>query len=518
MVSMIAKLVWSCQSPTITGLNKNQSEIKADMTRDTTTDDPGIAELASAESAIEPVSHEANTAEANNDNNVVDSPREKWQRRRAVAIYMVTLAFLYADMNLLAPNLSDIADEFGFDDDERDRKLGGQIAVAFFLVGAPVSFLVGWLADSHQRAPLFAAIVFFGELGCFITYFTTTYTGLFICRVWTGIAVGGSLPIIFSVLGDLYKAGNRAAIAAVVATGTGVGIAMGQSLAGFLGDKYGWRMPFLVVSIPAFFLALLVLTVEEPERGGKEAARLEIEAERRRLAGLTSEAAVEGPAPVAGNAMLADADDVGDETIVDEHKSSSESSTFGKKRFESEEDQPEQSLNNGGESEVDERSRVSMADSLQVSDLRTGARTPSAFEKDATDYISGEVSWKSTAQLLRTPSMILILLQGAPGALPFGMTSVYLNDYLAEDRGMTKEVRNLEQRVRQPSALYTNFSWLVFLTIRKQQECLFRLVLAMQLESFLAACLDTCRIVGTCVTHPLSWASFSFSPPFLCGF
>ena len=79
MVSMIAKRVWSCQSPTITDnrFEQKQSEIKAEMTRDTTTEDPGIAELASAESAIQPVSHEANTAEANNDNNVIDSPREK---------------------------------------------------------------------------------------------------------------------------------------------------------------------------------------------------------------------------------------------------------------------------------------------------------------------------------------------------------------------------------------------------------------------------------------------------------
>ena len=39
---------------------------------------------------------------------------------------------IFADQNLLAPNLSAIADDLGFDERERDAKLGGQISVAFF--------------------------------------------------------------------------------------------------------------------------------------------------------------------------------------------------------------------------------------------------------------------------------------------------------------------------------------------------------------------------------------------------
>ena len=52
----------------------------------------------------------------------------------------LTTTFLFADQNLMAPNLTAIADSFGFSNEERDSKLGGQIAVGFFLVGAPVCF------------------------------------------------------------------------------------------------------------------------------------------------------------------------------------------------------------------------------------------------------------------------------------------------------------------------------------------------------------------------------------------
>ena len=40
----------------------------------------------------------------------------------------------------MAPNLTAIAHEFGLSDAERDAKLGGEIAFAFFLLGAPVTY------------------------------------------------------------------------------------------------------------------------------------------------------------------------------------------------------------------------------------------------------------------------------------------------------------------------------------------------------------------------------------------
>ena len=58
-----------------------------------------------------------------------ESRKETWRRIGIVALYFVTVAVLFADMNILAPNLSTIADEFGMDDDERDIKLGGLIAL-----------------------------------------------------------------------------------------------------------------------------------------------------------------------------------------------------------------------------------------------------------------------------------------------------------------------------------------------------------------------------------------------------
>jgi hypothetical protein len=56
------------------------------------------------------------------------------ERRWAVALFSACTILLFADQNLMSPNLTAIAADFGFSDEERDKKLGGHIALAFFLL------------------------------------------------------------------------------------------------------------------------------------------------------------------------------------------------------------------------------------------------------------------------------------------------------------------------------------------------------------------------------------------------
>jgi len=61
------------------------------------------------------------------------------------------------DQNLLAPNLTDVAQEFNFSDTERDTKLGGEISLSLFLVGAPAALVVGYWTDHVNRRNLYTA-------------------------------------------------------------------------------------------------------------------------------------------------------------------------------------------------------------------------------------------------------------------------------------------------------------------------------------------------------------------------
>ena len=45
----------------------------------------------------------------------------------------------------------------------------------------------------------------------------------------------GALPVVFSLLGDLYDPSRRAGVSSIVQLSTGIGLAAGQGIAGFVG-------------------------------------------------------------------------------------------------------------------------------------------------------------------------------------------------------------------------------------------------------------------------------------------
>jgi MFS family permease len=81
--------------------------------------------------------------------------RERW----TIALLALVTLFLFADQNLMAPNLTQIADDFGFDAVQRDARLGGEISLAFWMLGGVVSLAIGYLTDRVHRKRLFVAVV-----------------------------------------------------------------------------------------------------------------------------------------------------------------------------------------------------------------------------------------------------------------------------------------------------------------------------------------------------------------------
>ena len=318
--------------------------------------------------------------------------REDMARRRAMILFSITTVLLFADQNLMSPNLTAIAEELGMDEYERDRKLGGDISLAFFLLGAPASMLVGCLADQSDRSLLFAATVGIGELACLGTYFCQSYAQLYICRAITGFAVGGALPLIYSILGDLYMAQDRHVVSAVVSFGTGAGISVGQAIAGFLGPAFGWRLPFLVVAVPALICSACVFFfVKDPPRGGMEKAVLD----------LSSGEHDEGTSLMASTSQIT----TPSLDIPPSH---------------------------GHRSPEDPHYVGNVEDEMLAS------------ESYAYSYYFGLKHWathsRALIKLLSTKTVLLALIQGAPGCIPWGILNVFLNDYLSEDRGFSVEM------------------------------------------------------------------------------
>jgi len=174
---------------------------------------------------------------------------------------------MFADQNLMGPNLTLIAEDFGMTD-VKDQYLGGLIPLVFWLLGGAVALFIGYCTDLISRKYLFALVVIVGEIPCLLSGFADTYMEFFTMRVLTGIGIGGIIPLTYSLLGDLYSANERIKVITLIGLASGMGIAVGQLTAGMMGDSFGWRLPFIVFAIPNFILAVIfILTVEEPDRG-----------------------------------------------------------------------------------------------------------------------------------------------------------------------------------------------------------------------------------------------------------
>ena len=293
---------------------------------------------------------------------------------RAFALLCAAMFFVYSDQNLMAPNLSQIADFFGYDDDERDAKLGGQISVAFFLLGLPATLVIGLLCDVVQRKQVLVATLVLGQGPCLLTVFVTEYWQLFALRALTGIAVGGALPLVYSITGDLFPPTSRAYASAMVGICSSLGSMCGQGVAGFMGPTFGWRLPFAAVAAPGLVVAWLVRAfAEEPPRGVAEGkARGED-----------------------GYDAGARDDDHGDAAVGD--------ATVG-----------------GGDT------NASFAEEGDLNARVTISRLALDFARKSRSVVSRRTN-------------VLGFLQGVPGCVPWSIISVFMNDYLAVDKGLGVE-------------------------------------------------------------------------------
>ena len=186
----------------------------------------------------------------------------------SLSLLFILSFFLFADQNLMGPNLSQIADDFGFNKIERDFKLGGEISLVFWLIGGFFTLFFGYFTDIVSRKKLLIISMLFGEIPCFLTGFVETYQQFFWLRALTGIGIGAIIPITYSLLADYFPSNMRSAATGYLGLIVGLGIGGGQLLAGFTGPEYGWKISFIIVSVPNFFFLLLyALFATEPERG-----------------------------------------------------------------------------------------------------------------------------------------------------------------------------------------------------------------------------------------------------------
>ena len=401
-------------------------------------------------------------------------------RSKILMTYFIAVALLFADQNALAPNLTAIAKDFDLDDNERDEALGGGISLAFFLCGAPASILIGSIIDSNKnkynhmsRSVLLGVVMLIGESACLMTYFVQNVHQLILSRAFAGFSAGGAIPIVYSVLGDVYARHERARVAAVVSCGVGIGVALGQGVAGYIGSRFGWRISFVIIAIPALICALfliLCLSKLDPPRGMME----EIEVMDESLYTISTCIDEDHYWNDEPSSSLCDTSNNG---FTDDCYKQDNSSNQLLRLSSSDDTQTTQFSSLDRKKEEDEKSNNSHYTEPLLSDFRDHLSrfsssnkerfhtNNSSFDDDSLSLETQQLddsyghdeednddqpkpaasrsccAFKPLADthFLKPHSVKLLLVQGSVGCLPWGVVNTYLNDYLSEDRGMSVE-------------------------------------------------------------------------------
>ncbi|HPE69327.1 MAG TPA: MFS transporter [Thermotogota bacterium] len=187
-------------------------------------------------------------------------------RKGTLVLLTVLLVFLNADQMVMSPNIGAIEQEFGIGDGHI-----GMVASVFTILGAAISLLWGYWADRFSRKRLLVFSILVGEIPCLMSAFSGSFAQLFLWRALTGIGVGASFPIAFSLVGDLFGQEKRASVSGILGVSISLGSIVGMIVGGFSGGAMGWRFPFLVVSIPNILLGFLAFfLLKEPQRGAME--------------------------------------------------------------------------------------------------------------------------------------------------------------------------------------------------------------------------------------------------------
>jgi len=151
-----------------------------------------------------------------------------------------------------------------------DAKTATLLSTAYTFPYALVQPLLGALSDTIGKTRVMNAALLIVAAAALISSVVTDFSLLVAMRIVAGLVAGGVFPAAMALIGDLVPVGQRqVAIGRLLAIGL-TGNLLGASIAGVIGDVFGWRGIFLVlglfglvVAIAAFF-AFRNVTVPKP--------------------------------------------------------------------------------------------------------------------------------------------------------------------------------------------------------------------------------------------------------------
>jgi predicted MFS family arabinose efflux permease len=152
-----------------------------------------------------------------------------------------------------------------------DVNTAALLSTAFTLPYALIQPALGVIGDFLGKTRVMNACLFVVALSSLVCAVATSFSLLVAMRVAAGLVAGGVFPVAMALLGDLVPINQRqVAIARLLGVALTANV-LGSSIAGVIGDLFGWRGVFAVlglfalgVAVMAFFAFRNVVTAKPP--------------------------------------------------------------------------------------------------------------------------------------------------------------------------------------------------------------------------------------------------------------
>jgi MFS family permease len=185
------------------------------------------------------------------------------QRTRVIVLLACVLALSSADAATVGASATQLRASLHI----HNTDIGLLVTVSS-LVAAVASIPFGVVADRFRRTRALGIAISVWGVAMVWSATATSFDRLLVSRLFLGVVTAVAGPVVASLIGDYFAAGERGRIYSYVLAGELIGAGIGFTVTGDIA-ALSWRAAFILLALPAFLLSWYVLRLPEPERGGR---------------------------------------------------------------------------------------------------------------------------------------------------------------------------------------------------------------------------------------------------------
>jgi predicted MFS family arabinose efflux permease len=182
----------------------------------------------------------------------------KW---RLVGVLFFTAALNYADRTAISAVFPLIRAEFGLSDLEL-----ALLGTSFLWTYASCAPFAGYLADRMDRSRLIVGGLALWSAVTLAAGLVTSFPQMIATRILLGVTESLYFPSAIALIAGEHDFDTRATANGIHLAGLNIGLVAGGTLSGYLGERFGWRVTFLVLGTVGLLLAAAALRLIRPER------------------------------------------------------------------------------------------------------------------------------------------------------------------------------------------------------------------------------------------------------------